>query len=131
MENCDAACQMVVTVRAKYRIAIAEPDEQMRLLIERWLQAAGHQAEMVTIDSLQQSDGFDLIIADVADPRAALPLIRLVQAAHDAAVLLTSTRFRHGQNVSTKLAQQLGVKAVLPKPFSRAELLRAIGAAMR
>jgi len=131
MGNGDIGRPMVVTVRARYRIAIVESDEQMRQLIERWLQAAGHRVEVLTINALQQGDGFDLIIADVADPHAALPLIRRVQAAHDAAVLLTSTRFRRGQNFSTKLAQQLGVKAVLPKPFARAELLRAISAAMR
>ncbi|MEP7295341.1 MAG: hypothetical protein ABI702_04075 [Burkholderiales bacterium] len=122
---------MAATVRARYRIAIVESDDQMRQLLERWLQAAGHRVDALTIETLQQGDGFDLIIADVADPHAALPLIRRVQAVHDAPVLLTSARFRHGQNASTQLAEQLGVKAVLPKPFARAELLRAIGAAMR
>jgi DNA-binding response OmpR family regulator len=131
MENDKTARPMGSTVRARYRIAIFETDEQMRQLSERWLQGAGHQVEALTIEAMQQGDGFDLIIADVADPHAALPLIRRVQAAHGAPVLLTSARFRRGQNASSQLAQQLGVKAVLPKPFSRAELLRAIGTAMR
>ncbi|CAN5431094.1 hypothetical protein BH11PSE9_BH11PSE9_17080 [soil metagenome] len=122
---------MTGTMRARYRIAIVEPDDQIRQLSERWLRAAGHQVEVLTIEVLQQGDGFELIIADVADPHAALPFIRRVQAMHDAPVLLTSARFRRGQNASTQLAQQLGVKAVLPKPFARAELLRAIVAAMR
>ncbi len=124
-------CLMGRIVRARYRIAIAETDDQMRQLLSRWLQAAGHRVDVLTIEALQQGDGFDLIIADVAEPRAALPVIRRVQAMHDAPVLLTSARFRHGQNDSTQLAQQLGVSAVLPKPFARAELLRAIVAAMR
>lgn len=131
MENGDTGRPMATIVRARYRIAIVETDEQMRQLIGRWLQAAGHHVEALTIEALQQGDGFDLIIADVADPRAALPVIRRVQAVHAAPVLLTSARFRHGQNASTQLAQQLGVNAVLPKPFARAELLRAIAAAMR
>lgn len=122
---------MARTMRARFRIAIVEPDDQIRQLSERWLRASGHQVQVLTIEVLQQGDGFDLIIADVADPRAALPLIRRVQTMHDAPVLLTSARFRRGQNASTQLAQQLGVKAVLPKPFARAELLRAIVAAMR
>ncbi len=103
----------------------------MRQLSERWLREAGHEVDALTIAQLQQGNGLDLIIVDVADPHAALPLIRQVLALHDAPVLLTSARFRRGQDASTQLAQQLGVKAVLPKPFARAELLRAIAVAMR
>jgi DNA-binding response OmpR family regulator len=119
------------TMRARYRIAIVESDEQMRQLSERWLRSAGHQVEALTIEALQAGDGFDLIIADVADPRTAWPLILGIQAVHDTPVLLMSARLRHGQTGSPTLARQLGVKSVLPKPFTRAELLRAIAAAMR
>jgi DNA-binding response OmpR family regulator len=122
---------MGATVSDRYRIAIVETDDQMRQLSERWLQEAGHRVDALTMEQLQQGDGFDLLIVDAADPHAALPLIRQAQAVHDAPVLLTSARFRRGQGVSTQLALQLGVQAVLPKPFARAELLRAIAVAMR
>lgn len=122
---------MDVTVSERYRIAIVETDDQMRHLSERWLQEAGHRVDALTMEQLQQGDGFDLLIVDVVDPLGALPLIQQAQAMHDAPVLLTSARFRRGQGASTKLALQLRVQAVLPKPFSRAELLRAIAMAMR
>jgi DNA-binding response OmpR family regulator len=45
-------------------------------------------------------------------------------------VLLISARFRRTQDPSASLASQLGVSAVLAKPFTRDELLSAVDAAL-
>ena len=74
---------------------------------------------------------FDLIIADVARPRAAGPLVRLLQAGGNGPVLMLSARFRSGQGASQLLVQQLGVNAVLPKPFTRRQLLDAVRQCLR
>ena len=113
-----------------YRIAIVEGDDLIFQLVERWLGEAGHATRRVGLAELQRGNGVDLIIADVASPRAAGPLVKSLRAAHDAPLLLLSGRFRRGQGSSDRLAQQLGVKAVLPKPFTRDELITAIDGAM-
>jgi len=41
--------------------------------------------------------------------------------------LLLSARFRQGMGSSSSVARQLGVRNVLPKPFTRDELLSAVG----
>jgi DNA-binding response OmpR family regulator len=113
-------------VKRGYRIAIVESDDLIRQLVERWLTEAGHHAKTMSPRALQGGNGFDLIIVNVSSPRAAAPMIRSLQAAHDAPLLLLSARFRHGQGASAQLARQLGVKAILPKPFTREQLLAAI-----
>lgn len=112
------------------RIALVESDDLIRALVERWLGEAGHGVRRVTLDGLKRGNGFDLIIANVPSPRSATPFIRAMQAAHSAPVLLVSARFHRGRGVSAHLAEQLGVPAVLPKPFTRDELLNAVARAM-
>lgn len=63
-------------------------------------------------------------IAGVPDPRRAEVLIRSLR--EDAApILLLSARFQRGLGGSVEVARRLGVKRVLPKPFTRKELLAA------
>ena len=112
------------------RIALVESDDLIATLLERWLQEAGHRLERMTIDELRRGNGLDLIIANASSPRGAAPLIRAMQAAHAAPILLISARFRRDQAASTTLPRQLGVGAVLPKPFTRDELLDAVARAM-
>jgi DNA-binding response OmpR family regulator len=111
-------------------VALVESDDLIRTLVERWLGEAGYAVKRVTIEDLRAGNGIDLIVADVASPRAATSLIRSLQAVHAAPLLLISARLRRGQGASAALAQQLGVSAVLPKPFTRDELLTGVVAAM-
>jgi DNA-binding response OmpR family regulator len=109
-----------------YRIAVLESDDLMRELTLQWLGEAGHRAVVVSMQTLHGGNGFDLIIADVASPRSAALLVRALRATHSAPLLLLSARLRRNRGTSKQLARQLGVKAILPKPFSHAELMQAI-----
>ncbi len=113
-----------------YRIAILDHDDLMRELTLQWLDDAGHRASPESIQSLQGGTVFDLIILDLASPRADGVLMRRLRTLHAGPVLLLSARLRRGQSASAHLARQLGVNVVLPKPFSRAELMQAIDEVM-
>ena len=78
---------------------------------------------------MKRGNGIELIIANVPSPRGAALLIRSLQAAHAAPLLLLSARFQRGGGSSLQVAEQLGVAAVLPKPFTRDELLTAVARA--
>jgi DNA-binding response OmpR family regulator len=54
-------------------------------------------------------------------------MIRSLRVQHAAPILLLSARFTRGLGASVEAAQRLGVRKVLPKPFTREELLVAVG----
>jgi DNA-binding response OmpR family regulator len=112
-------------------IALVETDDLIVQLLERWLSLAGHVTCTVSAQALRAADPFDLIIADVASIAVAAHRVASLRAAHAAPVLLISARFRHGAAHSAAMAAQWGVDAVLPKPFSRDELLAAVAAAVQ
>ena len=63
-------------------------------------------------------------------PRGAQALIQSLQAVYAAPILVLSGRFRRGLAGSAEAARRLGVKKVLPKPFTRKELLSAVAASL-
>ena len=67
-----------------------------------------------------------LVIADISDPGSAGATIGALQAAYSAPILALSARFRRGLGGSSEAAQRLHVGKVLPKPFTREELLAAV-----
>ena len=116
-------------MKTGHRIAVIDEDDAVRELVQRWLADAGHVVE--THAHLAGVGDVDLVIAEVASPRSGRPLFtELPKPACDVAVLLTSARFRKGQEGSIQLADELGVKGVLPKPFTERELLAAVGQAL-
>lgn len=121
----------MVIVQHKRRILVVEPDDQILGLLDRWLGEAGYA--VVVEDSLMQSpatfDGEvpDLVIIDVPEPLGAEKIIESARQVHARPILLLSARFRRGMGSSTSVARQLGVRSVLPKPFTRDELLSAVG----
>ena len=111
-------------------VALVESDDLIRTLVERWLGEAGYAVKRVTIEDLRAGNGIDLIVADVASPRAATSLIRSLQAVALGALVAHFGQVASRPGASAALAQQLGVSAVLPKPFTRDELLTGVVAAM-
>jgi len=115
-------------VNRKGYVVVLEEDALIRNLLERWLGEAGY-----AVAPRNPGKGSDpppevpcLVIADVPTPQAAEPLIRSWQAVYAAPILVLSARFRRGLAGSAEAARRLGVKKVLPKPFTRKELLAAV-----
>jgi DNA-binding response OmpR family regulator len=107
-------------------VVILEEDPLIRPLLERWLTEAGYSLEPPTGG---EPGKIALVVADVPDPQSAEERIRSLQE-YAAPILLLSARFRRGLAGSAEAARQLGVKSVLPKPFTRGELLAAVREAL-
>ena len=109
-------------------VVVLEEDVLIRNLLERWLGEAGY--EVLPREPPASDDSANktpcLVIADVPSPQGAAPLIRSLQAVYAAPILILSARFRRGLAGSAEAARRLGVKKVLPKPFTRKELLSAV-----
>jgi DNA-binding response OmpR family regulator len=111
-------------------ILVVEPDDLILGLLERWLGEAGYAVTVETSHRLLESVGETgaprLVIVDVPTPRSAEKIIKSVREACASPILLLSARFRRGMASSISVALQLGVRNVLPKPFTRDELLSAV-----
>jgi DNA-binding response OmpR family regulator len=110
-------------VQQKRRILVVEPDDQILGLLKRWLGEAGY----AVVESAGNGGDPHLVIMDVPDPLGAEKVIESIRQVHAGAILLLSARFRQGMGSSSSVARQLGVRNVLPKPFTRDELLSAVG----
>jgi len=107
-------------------IVIVEPDDLIRELLERWLGEAGYQAVVPGKNHARAMVKPLLVITDISDPDSARNRIEALQAAYAAPILALSARFRRGLGGSSEPARRLRVANVLPKPFTRQQLLRAI-----
>lgn len=118
---------------ARKLISIVETDDLIRELLERWLADAGFTVQALSGDAGGAADGAEeplLIIVNVPNPRGMEALIRSLESRHHAPVLVISGRFRRGLGASVEAAHRLGVHKVLPKPFTREELLAAVAQAI-
>lgn len=117
-------------MRPKGPIVIHEDDPQIRELLERWLGEAGYGVIRGRAELPPPEIKPCLVIANVASPRRGEPLIESLHAVYAAPILVVSGRFRRGLEGSAETARRLGVKKVLPKPFTRKELLSAVAASL-
>jgi DNA-binding response OmpR family regulator len=111
-------------VNRKGFVLIQEEDVLIRELLERWLAEAGYTV------STSGDEGPCLVIADMPNPSRAQALIDSLRAVYAAPILVLSGRFRRGLAGSAETARRLGVKKVLPKPFTRTELLAAVATSL-
>jgi CheY-like chemotaxis protein len=112
-------------------LVIVEPDELIRQLLERWLSEGGYQVLPITETHVLPMVKARLVIADISEPDAARNTIEALQSAYAAPVLALSARFRRGLGGSSEPAQRLHVQKVLPKPFTRQQLLHAVREILR
>jgi DNA-binding response OmpR family regulator len=113
-------------VQRKAYILVVETDDLIRALLERWLGEAGYNVTGPSQEVPARGEGPCLIIANVSEPQQAAVMIRGLKARHKAPILVTSARLRSSLRASADVAGQLGVRYVLPKPFTRKELLAAV-----
>ena len=108
-------------------IVIVETDDLIRELLERWLGEAGYAVVAAAAGAPAQEQPVRLVIVNISSPRGA-------EATNSvAAGELYGThpcRSRHGFGAVSRaprtLPSKLGVRKVLPKPFTRVELLVAV-----
>ena len=110
-------------VTPKGYVVILEDDAMIHELLERWLQEAGY---VVAACAAASDVKPTLVIADIPEPQSGDALIRSLQQMYSAPILVLSARFRRGLAGSAEAALRLGVNKVLPKPFTRKELLAAV-----
>jgi DNA-binding response OmpR family regulator len=113
-------------VHRKGYIVIVETDDLIRELLQRWLGEAGYAVVASPPDASAVAEPVVLVIVNVSKPRQAGPLIGRLQALYAAPIVVLSGRFRRGLEGSANAASELGVRMVLPKPFTRAGLLAAV-----
>jgi DNA-binding response OmpR family regulator len=111
-------------------IVLIEPDDLMRDVFLRWLRDAGYAVTScplhTIVDARPSARPPCLVITDVPNRQAATAIVERVSHAFSSPILVVSARFRRGLRSSSDVARRLGVSAVLPKPFTREELLDAV-----
>jgi CheY-like chemotaxis protein len=114
------------------RVLVLESDSLIKQLIVEWLQRAGFQTQC-TSDAGSAARlaeaGCDLILADVSAPfkSAREAVARLTHAVPDTPVIaMSADALASGRSASDAIARELGVAAVLVKPFTQDALLNAI-----
>lgn len=113
-------------MQSKAYILVVETDDLIRALLERWLGEAGYSVLAHSQDVPAGTGSPCLIIANVPEPQQAEEMIRGLKANQPAPILAISARLRGELRASADVARQLGVRYVLPKPFTRDELLAAV-----
>lgn len=112
-------------------IVIQEEDDLIRELLERWLSEAGYAVGLVEPKARRAKRPEEvprLVIVNLPSPRGSQPLIDALRQVYAAPILVLSGRFRRGLEGSAEAARRLGVgvRKVLPKPFTREEFLAAV-----
>lgn len=111
-------------------IVLYEENDLMRSLLKEWLSQEGYRVSAVDPHADPPGGVADLVIVSIYMPKnVGAQLIRQIQAIHPGVpVIALSGQFRSGLSTIGPTAQALGVKQVIAKPLSRADLLEAIRA---
>jgi DNA-binding NtrC family response regulator len=112
-------------------VLVLDSDRQIRGLICEWIEKAGYasvQAPAVAA-ARESAAQCDIVLVDV---RAPLPAARqmiasvLAAAPHAAVIAMSADGLGSGPSETQALERELGIAAVLVKPFDREALTRAL-----
>lgn len=113
-------------------ILLIEDNELMRGLVSEWLESAGYTVQYAAngraaLAHLERHRAA-LVMVDVALPKyCGKETVELLRCKHpQVPIIATSAHFRPGLGRVPAAAEQLGARRLLPKPFSRSELLEAV-----
>jgi DNA-binding response OmpR family regulator len=117
------------------RLLIIEDDEPLRAVLARALAQAGH----VVLQAEEGREGCallatcpcDLVITDLIMPgQEGIETIMQLRQRHPGLPVIAMSGGSHYANSYLAIAAQLGVRSTLSKPFTTAELFRAIDTAL-
>ncbi|HEY9063517.1 MAG TPA: response regulator [Burkholderiaceae bacterium] len=105
---------------------VVEPDELIRQLLCAWLTEAGYAVEAQAPSGQIRRAKPDLVILNVPRAKGFQAAVDSLSERYSGPILAISAQFRRGLGASAAVARRLGVRRVLPKPFTREELLQAV-----
>jgi DNA-binding response OmpR family regulator len=113
-------------------ILLVEDDEQLRGMLKMVLEDAGHEvSEAINgtrVSDMHQRQGFDLVITDLLMPDTeGLTVIRELRRIDQDVRIIAMSGGEGGRGESyLKMAQKLGARRTLSKPFSIDEFLQTV-----
>lgn len=115
------------------RILIVEDDEDIRMIEEAYLKAAGFRTETVTdgnaAEEILRNQSFDLILLDLMLPgKSGYDLCREIREKVDIPILMVTART---ESVDKIRGFGLGADDYIEKPFDPAELVARVNANLR
>jgi DNA-binding response OmpR family regulator len=107
-------------------VLVFEADDLIRQLLSVWLTEAGYAAELRT--SLEENSQVrpDLIVLNVPGSTSLQRAVDSLSQRYPVPIVAISATFRRGLGASAAAARRFGVHRVLPKPFTREELLEVV-----
>jgi DNA-binding response OmpR family regulator len=116
------------------RIILVEDDESLRTTLTEFLEQSGHEVCIAANGRIAwqflEGQAFDLVITDLVMPdMEGLEFItKLRKAGHNIPIIAMTGG---GRDIYLTLAEKLGARAILTKPFRLAELLEAVSSALK
>jgi CheY-like chemotaxis protein len=120
-------------VKPQPRILVAEADCALFGLLKEWLAGCGCVLAGACQADGPAADGYDVIVVDVPFPRqGGLDVLRDLARRHPGTpIVALSGSFLPGVCGSGRVARDLGVASVLPKPVTRDALVDAVRRAVK
>ena len=118
------------------RIILVEDDESLRTTLTEYLEQSGHEVCIAANGriawQLLEGQAFDLVITDLVMPdMEGLEFITKLRKAGHNVPIIAMTGGGQDRAIYLKLAEKLGARAILMKPFRLAELLEAVSSALK
>jgi len=111
-------------------VLILESDRPIGALIAEWLEMAGYESMQVRdATAAKVAPECDVVLADVRAPlRSARETVESLMATvpHTPIIAMSADALASGPSAADAVARELGVAAVLAKPFGREALMQAI-----